>query len=189
MERRRGSLLLPRPQHTCACAHLNLQYDGFEESLWLLFSKGQAIDKLIEPFKDLTEKEKSAANHYYDYIWCILQSPQKSRNAFYHDTLAEACIKIEFGSIDFGANAAVFHKGAEMSMHMEHLMVLYSVELFLKVHVKVCPKDSPLAGEKLEILYRHSEAAIPLIEKLNRCAKDDGLFTFSTSRRMLPIVT
>ncbi len=111
-----------------------------------------------------------------------------TRHEFYYVMLKEARVEIEFDSIGFGASAAAFRRKAGMSMHREHLLVFYSVELFLKAYMELHPRDAPIADEKLELFYRHFEEAIPLSGKFEKYAKDDALFKFSASRKRLPFI-
>ncbi len=164
-------------------------YSDFEDSLWQHFSKiGNLSSLIMDSLEDFVERGKYATEQYYSFLRGMFARSTKTRQAFYYEMLIEAGIEIEFNGIDFGASAAAFKRKAGASMHMEHLLVFYSVELFLKAYVYLHPNDSPLADEKIEVIYRHFEAAIPLIGKFERYTKDDGLFKFSASRRMPPLI-
>ncbi len=175
---------------TLVCMHslqpMNPLYESFEDSLWELFSKMDNLTSQMESFLSIAERLSYAQSRYYDYLRGMFERSGQARHQFYYEMLADAEIEIEFNSIDFGENAAAFEKKAEGSVHVEHLIVFYSVELFLKAYISLHPRDSPLADEKLESIYRHFEAAIPLIDRFVTYAKDDGAFKFSASRKMLP---
>ncbi len=177
---------------TLMCTHalrpMNSLYSGFEDSLWAHFSEVNDIEGLIDAFKNHLERAAYATDQYHSFLRGMFDKSIKTRQKFYYEMLVDAGIEVEFGSIAFGESAIMFKRMAEKSVHMEHLLVFYSVELFLKVYISLHPKDSPLADEKIEMFYRHFEAAIPLIDRFQRYAKDDSLFTFSASRRMLPLM-
>ncbi len=110
----------------------------------------------------------------------------KTRNEFYDDMLAEAGIEIEIGDIKFGAKAIALHLKATTSMHREHLLVHYAVELYLKVYEAVNPRSSLISGEKLEMPHRHFESRIQLMASFYRHFKDDGHFKHCARHRALP---
>ncbi len=163
-------------------------YSGFEHHVWQRFMEMDDLVARVDSFTRPGEMVVYAASLYYDFHRSMFTKSTKTRHEFYYDMLTEAKIAPEINSINFGTNAITFQRRAEESMHMEHLLVFYSVELFLKAHIALHPRDSPISDEQIEAFYKHFEAAIPLVDKFERYAKDDSLFKFSACRRMLPLI-
>ncbi len=163
-------------------------YPAFEEELWLSFSTAESLKSVMGSLLRPTTKVEYAMSKYHEYLRAMFKKSGKTRSQFYDEMLLEASIAIELGSIDFGPSASAFQEEALMSLHAEHLLVFYSVELFLKAYMAAHPKDTPMSDEKIEQVYRHFEAAIPLTEAFEEYAKEDGLFKFSAARRVLPLI-
>ncbi len=163
-------------------------YPEFEDELWSAFSKMGDLESQMLSFGDLVRRTSYATAQYYAFLQGMFAKSGKTRHQFYQDMLAEAGIEIGFDSIEFGQTAIAFKKQAVASVHGEHLLVFYSVELFLRVYISLHPRDSPLADGNVEVFYRHFEAAIPLALKFERYTKDEGLFKFSASHKILPSI-
>lgn len=116
----------------------------------------------------------------------MFSKSKKTRNAFYDDMLVEAGIERALGCFDFGESAIAFWDMATKSVHCDHLLVYYAVELYLKAYEAVNPKDIPIPDEKLETLYRHFEAKIPFHHLFEKYTKDDSYFKYNARRQQLP---
>ncbi len=90
--------------------------------------------------------------------------------------------------VGFGAPAVAFMKRVMPSVHREHLLVFYSVELFKRAHAIARPRGGPISEERLETFYQHFEASIPLVDKFERYTKDISLFLYSAERWLLPVI-
>ncbi len=88
--------------------------------------------------------------------------------------------------IDFGEKAAAFQRRAGESVHYEHLLVWYSVELLLKARKAIHPKTRPITEEGLETFYRHFEDAIPLGGKFLKYSASMAHFEPDIRRWQLP---
>ncbi len=163
-------------------------YSAFEEELWASLSTAQNLEGVMNSLLRPIAKVEYAMSKYHDYLRGMFARSGKTRSQFYDELLLEANIAIELGSIDFGPSARAFQRRALMSIHAEHLLVFYSVELFLKAYMAAHPRDSPMSDEKIEQVYRHFEAAIPLTDTFEKYAKEDNLFKFSAARRVLPSI-
>ncbi len=161
-------------------------YPAFEDELWSTVLEIRDLESQIDAFGDLLRRTSYATAQYQAFLQGMFAKSGKTRHQFYQDMLTEAGIEIGFDSVDFGQKAVAFRKQAAASMHREHLLVFYSVEPFLRVYVSLHPRDSLLADGKVEAFYRHFEAALPLAGKFRKYTKDDGLFKFGASHKMLP---
>ncbi len=163
-------------------------YEEFEHELWLSFMAMEDLEGQVASFISHVQRAAYAAAQYYAFLKGMFMKSGKTRHQFYYDMLTEAGIEMDFGSVDFGESAVMFYRQAIMSIHLEHLLAFYSVELFLKVYISLHPRDSPLSDAKVEAFYRHFEAAFPLTEKFGKYTKEGGLFKFSASHRLLPSI-
>ncbi len=163
-------------------------YKGFEDHVWMTLSRTADLESLVDSFKSPTKRTMYTESLYYDFLKGMFARSARTRHEFYYEMLTEAGISIAFDSIEFGESAASFHEKAALSMHTEHLLVFYSVELFLKVHMELYPRDSPITEDRLEPFYRHFEQAFPLFGKFDEYTRSDELFKFSACRRRLPLI-
>ncbi len=187
-QKERQTILAEAITLTCArfLATTDRRYSGFETFLWLQLSESMDLESLALSFIDLTKVAVYAMGKYHDFLRGMFAASNKTRHQFYYEMLAKSGIDIKFGDIGFGESAAAFQRKASRSLDREHLLVFYSVELFLKAYMTLHPKDSPIADEKVEEFYRHFEAAIPLTGKFSKYSRDDSLFKFSASHMALP---
>ncbi len=102
--------------------------------------------------------------------------------------LSEAGIMMSFENIAFGKFALSFLQEAQMSMHREHLIVYYSVELFIRAHAIAHRKSYPTSNERLDTFYGHFEAAIPLVAKFRKYSNDESLFVYSATHWFPPLI-
>ncbi len=78
----------------------------------------------------------------------MLLASSKTREAFYNTMLADAEIQKSLSNVEFGEGAKEFYMKVYKSMHREHLLVLYSVRLLLKVFSARHPSSSADATEE-----------------------------------------
>ncbi len=163
-------------------------YPEFKSHLWQQFAESSNIKKELDYLVNSDDFHITIPKRYYDFIRGMFERSGKTRYEFYSEMLKEAGIIMEFDSISFGAAAMKFVGKAVTSVHREHLLVFYSVELLLRAHVAANPGGAPISDAKLETFYRHFEAATPLANKFKKYAEDDSLFVYSAKHWLLPSV-
>ncbi len=163
-------------------------YSEFEESLWLAFESTADLEDMIRSHIYCATVASDAKVKYHDYLRGMFKMSEKTREEFYDDMLAESGVEMSVGSVDFGESAIAFYNSVETVKHREHLLVFYSVELFLKAYASVHPRSSPISDEKVEEFYKHFERAISLTGKFEKYAANDNLFKCNAKHRTLPQV-
>ncbi len=163
-------------------------YPKFEEATWLRFSRASNLEEEIEALCNGRESSNIALSQYDAFVRGMFERSGKTRQEFYAEMLEEAGIVMDFDAIEFGAPAMAFKRKALMSVHREHLLVFYLVELLIRANTTVNPKSFTLADQKVEALYKHFEAAIPLPAKFEKGTKDDTLFLYSARHWLLPAI-
>ncbi len=161
-------------------------YPEFEDLVWQQFLKSNDLQSEIEV---LLNGEKSFApiqQRYYSFTRGMFGKSGKTRQKFYSDMIAESGIVVGLSTIGFGEAAVSFLGLAMESMHPEHLLVFYSVELLIRAYAAAHPRSSPLSNEELEKFYRHFEDAIPLSSKFEEYTRDDSLFMYNAVHWLLP---
>ncbi len=146
--------------------------NGFDHTLWKHFARINDLSSLAMAFlKDIVEKESYATEQYYSFLRSMFAKSAKTRHELYYCMLTEAEIDVEFDSIDFQASVTALRRRAGMSMHREHLLIFYSVELFLRAYMELHPRDSPIAGDKLQLFYDHFRTPFPCLASLESMPK------------------
>ncbi len=163
-------------------------YSEFEESVWLHFSEVKNLEREIEALFNPEQSFIAAQRGYNEFLRSMFEKSAKTRKDFYGDMLYEADIAMEADGISFGSVSAKFGRAAMESVHQEHLLVFYSVELLIRAYATARPRSSPISDDKLETFYRHFEAAFPLAGKFEAYANDDSLFIYSATHWMLPLI-
>ncbi len=163
-------------------------YEEFEDLVWRHFLELSDLHKEIDSLIYCQEYPSAAFTKYYDFIRGMFEKSGKSRHEFYADMLFEAKIEVGPEDIAFGAVALAFREKAMVSMHREHLLVFYSVELLIRAHAAAHPRGSPLSDARLETFYKHFEAAIPVRNTFKAYTKDDSLFLYSAKHWLLPSI-
>ncbi len=163
-------------------------YPEFEDLIWQQFLSASDLQGEIESLLKAQKHFIAVPNKYYNFLRGMFEKSGKSRHNFYNDMLSEDKIEIGPEDIAFGSAAVAFAKRAMLSVHEEHLLVFYSVELLIRAHVTAHPRGSPMSRERLETFYRHFEAAIPLAEKFEKYTKDSSLFLYNAEHWLLPSI-
>ncbi len=146
------------------------EFEGFVRQQFLKTSNLQGeIELLLSSDQSLIDTQ----HRYYSFIRGMFGRSGKTRQEFYTAMLAEAGIVMELGTIGFGEAAASFLKAAMNSVHLEHLLVFYSVELLIQAYAAANPGHSPLSDERVEAFYKYFEASIPLIDRKFRSYTKD----------------
>ncbi len=166
--------------------HLSPLYEGFEHALRLAFSKMANLESHMFECLDQNRATEDARTRYYDYVRSMFGKSGKMRREFYDEMLADAQIKVEQDGVSSGAVAVIFQKEASRSVHREHLIVFYSVELYLKAYRTANPWSPSLSAKRLEELYEHFESEIPILDKFSRYAADQDFFAHCAKQKSLP---
>ncbi len=163
-------------------------YPEFESLVWQQFLKSDNLEAEIDSLLNSQERLNSVPREYYDFVRGMFGKSGKTRHEFYRAMLSEAAFAAMFDGISFGEAAISFLKKTKKSVHQEHLLVFYSVELLIRAYAAAYPGSSPISDERLETFYQHFEAAIPLPAKFERYTKEDTLFLYSARHWLLPAI-
>ncbi len=161
-------------------------YPEFELFLWHELFHDEDLESQMHSYISPAKVLADVIEKYSRFLKSMFSSSNKTRNDFYDDMLLEAGIRKELGCFDFGERALAFRKRVRQSVHREHLLVYYSVELYLKACEAVNSKDIRVSDAKLEEIYRHFEEKIPLMNTFDKYTKDDSYFNYSARRQSLP---
>ncbi len=144
------------------------------------------IEAKLRSILNIEKIVKEALENYHGYIRGMFASSKKTRDDFYDEMLIEAGIEKDLGCFDFGKKALDFWYKATASVHREHLLVHYAVELYPKAYGAVNPKNIPASDERLEMIYKHFEGQISFATVFEKYTKDDSYFNYSARHRSLP---
>ncbi len=152
-------------------------YSGFEPFLRAYFSEMSDVENYIYPLlvDDIFDSDAKAI--YGEYLRGMLEASEKTRFQFYENMCAELSLQGSLETADFGRKASDFFRKVMGTLHEEHLLVAYSVRLFLKALMARQPSDSAtIPDQDQEVIYRHFENSFPLCGKFMKYAKDDNFF-------------
>ncbi len=153
-------------------------YPGFEAFLLTHFSKKNDLEQYIYPFIVDDRVHNEAKALYGEYLRGMFGASGKTRSQFYDDMCLEIGIQGCLDSVGFGERASEFFDKVIGTLHDEHLLVAYSVRLFLKALMARQPRESAtIPDQDQEVIYRHFENSFPLCGKFRKYAKDDRFFT------------
>ncbi len=158
----------------CLLAPLYCLYPEFEDVLWKEFSKEPSLLDTIVSLKRQGKASEDAKARYCSYVRQMFRLSGKNRDEFYSQLFTDSGIDEGLIDIDFGESATMFEEDVGSTIHLESLLVWYSVKLLLKAYGYMYPTGSPLTEEQVEGLYSHFENAIPLKEKLQAHCIDDS---------------
>ncbi len=129
---------------------------------------------------------EDASTRYCNYFRQGFKDSGKSRSDFYSDLFADSGIKVMPGDIDFGRISRIFQEKVGPTIDREHFLVWYSVRLLVKAPRAMHPRNSLIADERLEGLYRHFEEAKPLDVKFYQYTSDSSYFNSELKFMRLP---
>ncbi len=146
---------------------------GFEEELWVQFSGDQKLEVVVPKLALYDEIAADSKKRYYEYVKGLLKKSGKTREEFYGEVLAES--GVDLCAVDFGEKALAFQMRAAESVHQEHLLVWYSVELLKRAHEELFGREAPMSDEVLASCYELFEEKIPLKgEEFERATANHG---------------
>lgn len=124
---------------------------------------------------------------YSDYLRGIFEKAGKPRSEFYSEMTFEAGVQTDLESPEFGTKAVELYEKVVDSIHMEHLLVLYSVKLVLKLHEASCLDGdfSLISDNKLNLVYKYFERGIPLGDKFLDYTEDEEFLSCSLQQERL----
>lgn len=156
-------------------------YPDFESFLWSHFAEKVNFEFELRKLIGTGQINAEAVTIYSDYLRSMFDASGKTRSDFYGEMAAEAGAQKDLESPDFGDGASRFCEKVVNSVHGEHLLVLYSVKLVLKLHEASFPGGNapPIADEKLDLAYRYFERGIPLEDTFLDYAEDDVFLSYS----------
>ncbi len=161
-------------------------YPDFEDHLWRQLYEENNMEAKLCSILNIEMSIDEVSERYYDYIRGMFAKSNKTREDFYDDMLIEAGIEKELGCFEFGKKAMDFWHKATESVHRDHLLVYYAVELYLQAYAAVNPKSVPISDENLETIYKHFEGRISFENTFEKYTKDDSHFKYSARRQLIP---
>ncbi len=155
-------------------------YPAFEAFLWAYFSRIESVEQHVRPLVATGRIYDDAMAIYGDYLREMFDASGKTRTQFYSEMCTEVGAHASLDSADFGEAAKRFSDMVAGTLHEEHLLVAYSVRLFLKIFMARQHRDSaPMADEEMEVVYRHFEKSLPICDKFMNYAKSDSVLSSS----------
>ncbi len=155
-------------------------YPEFEGVLWAHFAGMDDLQEHVSTAVTTGQIDTSTLKMYFDYLQSMFRASGKTRMEFYSKMITEASVQEDIASADFGKRALDFHRKVRSSVHREHLLVLYSVELILKLYRAHYPeKGSSVSEETLEAVYKYFEHGMPLGTKFIDYTEDDTFLSYS----------
>ncbi len=138
-------------------------YPDFEKYLWLeLFNMDHLVRDHLKPSMNAPEILAHVTGMYYHYLRSMFGQSGKTRKSFYNDMLVELGLAEGLGVVDFGPPAMAFMKKVSGSVHREHLLVCYLVELARKLHTVRHARGLPMSDEEARRFYEYFEGEMPL---------------------------
>ncbi len=160
-------------------------YPEFEAFLWARLVDRSDLEEHIRSVMIGEGLEASVWQLYFEFLQGMFAASGKTRSKFYRDMLAEVGIEPNLLSVEYGDQARAFYRKVVGSVHMDHLLVFYSVGLLLKTMKMAYRKDTPFPKKELEVLYNYFEENLPLGGKFLDYSKNDSFFISGIERGTL----
>ncbi len=153
-------------------------YPAFEAYLLEYFSEKSDVEEYVRRLVVAGSIYDDAKAVHGEYLRGMFGASGKTRSRFYEDMCLELGIHGCLEKVGFGEEASAFFKKVFGTPHEEHLLVAYSVKLFLKAIMARQPSYSAsMPDQDQEVLYRYFESSFPLCQKFMKYANDGRFFS------------
>ncbi len=136
-------------------------YHEFEGALWAHFVETKDLQDHVSTTITTNEFGANATRIYYAYLRSMFEAYGNKRDELCRSKIVEAKVREDIDNTDFGEKALNFLRKVRGSVHMEHLLVLYSIALFLGALEELGLVSCSASEDELNVVFHYFESLIP----------------------------